>query len=66
MLLALLWVALALGVFVTFWKARQDATALGAEAIGADAVGAAMAGGVYVLGSQILPRLFRGPRGSVN
>ncbi len=57
-LLALLWVALALGVFVTFWKARQDAAALGTEAIGADAIGAAMAGGVYVLGSQILPRTF--------
>lgn len=54
----MLWVALALGVFVTFWKARQDATALGTEAIGADAIGAAMAGGVYVLGSQILPRTF--------
>ena len=57
-LLALLWVALALGVFVTFWKARQDAAALGTEAIGPDAIGAAMAGGVYVLGSQILPRTF--------
>jgi signal transduction histidine kinase len=55
-LLILLWVALALGVFMTFWEARQDAANLGADSIGADAIGAAMAAGVYVLGSQILPR----------
>lgn len=57
-LLALLWVALALGVFITFWEARKAAELLGAETIGADAIGAAMSGGVYVLGSQILPRTF--------
>jgi len=55
-LLALLWVALALGVFISFWEARKQSASLGAEAIGADAIGAAMSAGVYVLGSQILPR----------
>ena len=58
MLLALLWVALALGVFISFWEARKEAALLGGEAIGADAIGAAMAAGVYVLGSQILPRTY--------
>ena len=57
-LLALLWVALALGVFVSFWEARSDAAQIGAGAVGADAIGAAMAAGVYVLGSQILPRAY--------
>ncbi len=57
-LLALLWVALALGVFISFWEARKDAAALGGEAIGPDAIGAAMAASVYVLGSQILPRAY--------
>jgi signal transduction histidine kinase len=57
-LLALLWVALALGVFISFWEARKEAAAIGAEAIGANAIGAAMAAGVYVLGSQILPRAY--------
>src|SRR3972149_5660321 len=55
-LLALLWVALALGVFISFWEARKQSASLGAEAIGADAIGAAMSAGAYVLGSQILPR----------
>jgi signal transduction histidine kinase len=57
-LLALLWVALALGVFISFWEARKEAAVLGGEAIGPDAIGAAMAAGVYVLGSQILPRSY--------
>jgi signal transduction histidine kinase len=55
-LLVLLWVALALGVFMTFWEARKTAATLGANTIGADAIGAAMSAGVFVLGSQILPR----------
>ena len=49
-LLTLLWVALALGVFVSFWEARSDAAQSGAGAVGADAIGAAMAAGVYVTG----------------
>jgi signal transduction histidine kinase len=57
-LLALLWVALALGVFIAFWDARQRAAELGTEAIGPEAIGAAMAASVYVLGSQILPRAY--------
>jgi len=57
-LLILLWVALGLGVFITFWEARKEAASLGAVAIGADAIGAAMAASVYVLGSQILPRAY--------
>jgi signal transduction histidine kinase len=57
-LLALLWVALALGVFISFWEARKDGASLGSDIIGADAIGAAMAAGVFVLGSQILPRAY--------
>lgn len=57
-LLALLWVALALGVFISFWEARKEAAALGGEAIGPEAIGAAMAASVFVLGSQILPRAY--------
>ncbi len=57
-LLALLWVALALGVFIAFWDARQRAAELGTEAIGPEAIGAAMAAACYVLGSQILPRAY--------
>ncbi len=57
-LLALLWVALALGVFISFWESRKQAAVLGMEAIGPDAIGAAMAASVYVLGSQILPRTY--------
>jgi len=57
-LLALLWVALGLGVFITFWEARKEAAALGGEAIGPEAIGAAMAASVFVLGSQILPRSY--------
>ena len=58
-LLALLWVALALGVFVSFWEARSGSrSARGRWPSGADAIGAAMAAGVYVLGSQILPRAY--------
>jgi signal transduction histidine kinase len=57
-LLTLLWVALALGVFISFWEARKEAADIGTEAIGPDAIGAAMAASVYVLGSQILPRTY--------
>ena len=57
-LLALLWVALALGVFISFWEARSEAASLGGVAIGPDAIGAAMAASVFVLGSQILPRSY--------
>jgi signal transduction histidine kinase len=55
-LLALLWLTLALGVFISFWQARRDAASLGEATIGAEAIAAAMAASVYVLGSQILPR----------
>ena len=57
-LLALLWVALALGVFISFWEARREAATLGGATIGPDAIGAAMAASVFVLGSQILPRSY--------
>ncbi len=56
LLLALMWVALVLGVFISFWEARKVESARGAVGVGADAIGAAMSAGVYVLGSQILPR----------
>ncbi len=50
-LLALMWVALALGVFVSFAEARR-----GSSSIGAASIGAAGASSLYVLGSQVLPR----------
>lgn len=50
-LLALMWVALALGVFVSFWDAAKEGSAVGAEA-----VAATTAASIYVIGSQVLPR----------